>query len=72
MADLNANEISGRFSLLRLWRDERGRGILLQVLVLVSVLGFIAYIASNTIDNMHNYYLFCARVMYAEILRKRE
>ena len=52
MADLNANERGDGFRLQRLWRDERGRGYLLQLLVLASVLGFIAYIASNTIDNM--------------------
>lgn len=45
------NEAGGT-SVLRLWTDERARGVILQVVVLVSLAAFIAIIVSNTLANL--------------------
>ncbi len=39
-------------NVLRLWTDERARGVILQVVVLVSLAAFIAMIVSNTLANL--------------------
>ncbi|MGB1087750.1 MAG: amino acid ABC transporter permease, partial [Alphaproteobacteria bacterium] len=39
-------------SLLSLWQDEKRRAVLLQALAVVAVLGFIGWVASNTISNL--------------------
>jgi general L-amino acid transport system permease protein len=52
LAHQNAHEPSGGFSLTRFWRDARGRGIVLQFLVLAGILAFIGFITFNTISNM--------------------
>lgn len=52
MNQTNPTDDSGRFQLRRMLTDERSRGIVIQVAVLLAVAGFIAFITLNTITNL--------------------
>jgi general L-amino acid transport system permease protein len=51
MAQLDAAETAGP-GLGRLWTDERARGLLFQILVVLGLALFVAFIVSNTIANL--------------------
>lgn len=43
---------NGRFEVRRLWTDERSRGIIFQLLVVLGLALFVAFIVSNTVANL--------------------
>ncbi len=45
---------SGGIEVRRLWTDERSRGIIFQLLVVLGLAAFIAFIVSNTLTNLQN------------------
>ena len=42
----------GGFDISRAWTDERARGVIFQVLIVLGLAGFAAFIVSNTITNL--------------------
>ena len=54
MANSNAHHTEDSFDVRRLMTDERSRAVVLQLLVLLGVALFIAFIVSNTIANLQN------------------
>ena len=52
MAQIDAAAVSPRPGLGRLWTDERSRGLIFQILVVLGLALFVAFIVSNTIANL--------------------
>ena len=52
MAPIDAAAGSPRLGLGRLWTDERSRGLIFQILVVLGLALFVAFIVSNTIANL--------------------
>lgn len=52
MANTTLTGNSGEFDVRRLWTDERSRGIIFQLVVVLGLALFIAFIVSNTVANL--------------------
>ena len=54
LSDLDKTQPSSGGGLARIWRDERSRGMLLQMLTVVIIGGLLFWLVSNTLTNLSN------------------